>query len=557
MLKNLGIRNYALIDSADIEFTPGLTVITGETGSGKSIMLGALSLILGKRADSRVVSGEKARVEAYFEDVDKELHPLLENKGIDWIEEGGMASLTIRREISPSGKSRIYINDVPVTLATLSEIGPRLIDIHSQHANAKLADNIEQLQVLDVMSDCGEALKEYQDTFRRFASLKRQIDNLKKEQARNRENEQFLRFRFAQLDILKPRRGELTEIEHRYELLSDADEIKERLSELFSLVGDGEGGVLNLLSRAHSIMERLDLNLFSKENKGEDMAQRMEEITTEVKDISSIIEDMDQSIDTDPQTLTKLSERMDTYYQTMKQFSVTTGDELVDIYEKLKIQLSDLGGGNDTLHQLEKDAKILAAELKEKSNNLSRQRLSGANEFVSIINELGKELGLSNLRFDVRIEPTKLTSRGGDKVEFLCSFNKRGEMMPIGETASGGEMSRLMLCIKSVMATKMAMPTIIFDEVDTGVSGEIAERMGKMMKTMGESMQVIAITHLPQVASQGTFHFKVYKEDEGDRTVSHIERLGYESRIKEIAQMISGAKVTDSAMETARLLISE
>lgn len=561
MLRRLNIHNYALIENAELEFGSGLTIITGETGSGKSIMLGALSQLMGRRADSKMASESKVRIEAEFEDVDVELRSYLEERGVDWIESESSDGtthneMTIRREISTSGKSRIFINDTPVTLATLSAIGPRLIDIHSQHANAKLSDPVEQLKVIDVMSDAGDELEEYRRSFRRFATLKRQIDELKRNIARNRENEEVLRFQYDQLEQLKPQRGELAMIERQYELLSDADEIRDRFATLDARLGEGEQGVLTQLTAARSIMDRLDFSMFNinVEEKLE-VPDRLQEVIDKLRDIVGDIEDMGNSIDTDPKTLMQLSERMNAYYQAIKHFHVTDPDMLVDLHEKFKNQLSEISGDNGILPDLEKEAKSLVAELKERAAGLSEIRASGALKFAEKITGLSRGLGLQNLRFEVRITPVKLSSTGGDSVEFMAAFNKSGDLMPVGSTASGGEMSRLMLCIKSVMATKINMPTVIFDEVDTGVSGEIAERMGRMMLEMGRTMQVIAITHLPQVASQGCAHYKVYKRDDEDKTVTHVELLSNEARVREIAQMISGTEVAESALETARVLL--
>lgn len=562
MLRRLGIRNYALIEGVDVEFGPGMTVITGETGSGKSIMLGALSLLTGGRADSRVVAGGKSRIEATFEDVDPEMRRLFEERGIEWVEyddatgTGTRNEVAIRREIAAEGRSKIYINDTPVTLATLAAIGPKLVYIHSQHANAGLSDEAEQLHVVDVFSGTLAQLEDYRRDFRRFAALRRDIDRVKERNAKNRENEEFLRFQCGQLDALKPKKGELTEIEKRYEVLSDADEIKQRLASLASLFGSGDRGMLGDVAEARGIVDKIDFSLFGRDVEDQDIPARMEVMETEIRDIADAIDDMYSGLDTNPAALERLSSRMQAYYAAVKHFKVKEADELADLHIKLKQELGELTGDGGELPELERQAREMARVLKEKAAELTRMRQEGARLLGDEIYAAARTLGLPNLKFEVRVSPAKLTSTGGDRVEFLCAFNRNATLQPVGDTASGGEMSRLMLSLKAVVARRMNMPTIVFDEVDTGVSGEIAEQMGLMMRRMGDDIQVMAITHLPQVAAQGVEHFKVYKRDEGDRTVTHVEKLDHEARVSEIAAMISGSEVTEAARENARALLS-
>jgi DNA repair protein RecN len=562
MLRRLGIRNYALIEGVDVEFGPGMTVITGETGSGKSIMLGALSLLTGGRADSRVVAGGKSRIEATFEDVDPEMRRLFEERGIEWVEyddaagTGTRNEVAIRREIAAEGRSKIYINDTPVTLATLAAIGPKLVYIHSQHANAGLSDEAEQLHVVDVFSGTFAQLEDYRRDFRRFAALRRDIDRVKERNAKNRENEEFLRFQCGQLDALKPKKGELTEIEKRYEVLSDADEIKQRLASLAALFGSGDRGMLGDVAEARGIVDKIDFSLFGRDVDDQDIPARMEVMETEIRDIADAIDDMYSGLDTNPAALERLSSRMQAYYAAVKHFKVKDADELADLHIKLKQELGELTGDGGELPELERQAREMARVLKEKAAELTRMRREGARLLGDEIYAAARTLGLPNLKFEVRVSPAKLTSTGGDRVEFLCAFNRNATLQPVGDTASGGEMSRLMLSLKAVVARRMNMPTIVFDEVDTGVSGEIAEQMGLMMRRMGDDIQVMAITHLPQVAAQGVEHFKVYKRDEGDRTVTHVEKLDHEARVSEIAAMISGSEVTEAARENARALLS-
>ena len=543
-----------MIEGVDVEFGPGMTVITGETGSGKSIMLGALSLLTGGRADSRVVAGVKSRIEATFEDVDPEMRRLFEERGIEWVEyddapgNGPSNEVTIRREIAAEGRSKIYINDTPVTLATLAAIGPKLVYIHSQHANAGLSDEAEQLHVVDVFSGTLAQLEDYRRDFRRFAALRRDIDRVKERNAKNRENEEFLRFQCGQLDALKPKKGELTEIEKRYEVLSDADEIKQRLASLAALFGSGDRGMLGDVAEARGIVDKIDFSLFGRDVEDLDIPARMEVMETEIRDIADAIDDMYSGLDTNPAALERLSSRMQAYYAAVKHFKVKDADELADLHIKLKQELGELTGDGGELPELERQAREMARVLKEKAAVLTRMRQEGARLLGDEILAAARTLGLPNLKFEV-------TSTGGDRVEFLCAFNRNAALQPVGDTASGGEMSRLMLSLKAVVARRMNMPTIVFDEVDTGVSGEIAEQMGLMMRRMGDDIQVMAITHLPQVAAQGVEHFKVYTRDESDRTVTHVEKLDHEARVSEIAGMISGSEVTEAARENARALL--
>lgn len=557
MLRRLQISNYALIEEAELEFGEGFTVLTGETGSGKSIMLGALSLLLGNRADSRVAAGGKARVLAQFDDVDSELRPLLESKGIDWLQSdnGDGGEITIRREVSAEGRSRTFINDTSVTLATLSEISGRLVDIHSQMSNSKLGNPDEQLKIIDAYSGNSSELDLYRESFREFVGYKRKIKSIRQRIEKNRENEEFLRFQLGQLDRLKPRKGELAEIEKRYEMLSDADEIRERLVRLLGLMGDSDHGIQGDMSEALGMVGKLDFSLFGNVGDDADIPARMEAIQTELRDIASAFEEMSGMISTDPATLARLSDRMQNYYDTVKRFHVGDADELVELQSDLRRELNEINGGGEELPELERRARACGAELKRRAEALSETRRQGAKALADKILQEARGLGLANLKFEIAVDNVKLNPDGQDYVVFMGSFNKNGEMRPISEIASGGEMSRLMLSLKAVVAERINMPTVIFDEVDTGVSGEIADRMGRMMNRMGGRMQVLAITHLPQVAARGNDHFKVYKQDEADRTVTHIGKLDDSQRVAEIAAMISGSHVSEAALSNARALL--
>ncbi len=562
MLKNLTIRNYALIENLELEFGPGLTIITGETGAGKSIMLGALGLVMGGRADTRIISdgGDKSVVTALFTDIDPELRQIFDERGIDWIEDAdGRPELTVRRELTASGRSKVYVNDSPVTLQTLSAIVPRLIDIHSQHANAKINDPAERLRIIDSLAGNSELLADYRMVFNEYVELRRAIKARRERMAATAKNIEFLRFQLEQLDRLAPKRGELKEIERRFEVLSDADEIKERLYALASILGDSDRGVQSLLGEAVSAADKIDFRLLGMKSEDADgvsgIVERLRALIIEAKDIYETVDDLNSSVDTDPAALAKLSARMNLYYETVKRFRVREADDLVALHEDVRRQVADVTLGDSELPEMESEARRVAHELKLKADELTETRVRCAAEFSRLLCETARPLGLANIKFTAEVGPRKLSASGQDEVEFLCSFNKNGTPKPIGDIASGGEISRMMLSLKSILAGHINLPTIIFDEVDTGVSGEIADKMGDMMHAVSHDMQVIVITHLPQVAAKGDAHFKVYKTDADTRTVTHVRQLTVDDRIRELAAMISGSEVSEAALSAARALL--
>ncbi len=555
MLSKLSIRNYALIDSLELVFDSGLTIITGETGAGKSIMLGALSMIMGGRADSRVIAdgGSKSVVEASFAFPPASLEQSFAENDLDWNAE----ELLIRREIASNGRSRVFINDVPVTLSVLASISGYLIDIHSQHENARLTSQTAQLEIIDSVSDNEKLRKRYAEAFRRFVEIRNRVKRIRQEQDRMRENREYLQFQYEGLKTLSPKRGELETIEKRFELLSDADEIRERLQYFRSLLGDNDRGALDLLRTAKAEADRVDYSLVGIETDEDTPAipERLENVIVELQDMYETIDDAVLRVDADPAVLEKLSRRMNEYYDAVKQYRVKTADELVDMLEKIGSQLDVIETGGEELPMLEKEGKRVASEVKELAVRLTESREEGARRFSRVVTETARPLGLSNLDFSVNIAAGKMGPTGQDRVEFRCSFNKNQVAGPIAGMASGGEMSRLMLTIKRVLAGRMNLPTIIFDEIDTGVSGEIADKMGEMMVDMSRDMQVMAITHLPQVAAKGDSHFKVFKKDEETRTLTHVRRLDEEARVREIAAMMSGSEVGDAALNNARVLL--
>lgn len=555
MLEKLTIRNYALIDSLDLEFGDGLTIITGETGAGKSIMLGALSLLLGGRADTRAISdgSSKSVVEAVFSDTSGIPEGFFEENDLDRKD----GEIIVRREIAASGRSRAFVNDVPVTLSILSQLSRNLIDIHSQHENARLNDPRVQLSIVDAVSGNGALLEEYGREFSRFVELRNRIKAIRAQIAREKENRDFLQFQYDGLKELKPRRGELAEIERRFEILSDADEIRGRLQLFAAYLGAGGRGAADLLRSARSEADRLDFSRFGVEDDPETptIQTRLENIIIEVSDIYETAEDLLAEMESDPDALDKTSRRMTDYYEAVKRYRVKDADALVDLMEDLARRLDAIDTGGEELPALEKEARNSAKVVKELGERLTERRRAGATAFAEEITLAARPLGLPNLDFRVEVTVGKLGANGQDHVEFVGAFNKNQTAGSLSKMASGGEMSRLMLTIKGVLAGKMNLPTIIFDEVDTGVSGEIADKMGDMMVEMGEKMQVMAITHLPQVAAKGRRHFKVYKRDEDDRTLTRVSMLDENARIREIAAMMSGSEVGSAALDNARALL--
>lgn len=555
MLSKLTIDNYALIDKSEIDFPSGFTVITGETGSGKSIMLDALSLLTGARADSKSLGNKERKmvVEAIFSNPPEKIKSILEEQQIDWDPE----QLIIRREISKSGKSRGYINDDPVNLTVLSSVASNLIDIHSQHNNSLLNKPQEQLNIIDAYGNTIHILEDYRKSFKEYVSLRNRLKKIKEGIAQGKENKEFILFRLEQLDKLKPKRGELFQLEKESELLGDADKIKSEIAESVNILEGGAHSVMKLLQTLSSIVDNIDFSLFDPKEEDQ-IAERLSEIKIELRDISDTLQNYSEGVSVDPVRYEKVTTRIEAINEAMRRFKVKSEDELVELHEKLKEELSLMSEDMSNIPEMESKLKNLAKILKEKADQLSELRTIAAENFSSIIAKKIMPLGMPNIRFEAMVEKGRMTPDGQDLVTFYCSFNKNHPMQPISEIASGGEISRVMLGIKSVMSEVMNMPTVIFDEIDTGVSGEIAHKMGKMMKSMsGNGKQVFSVTHLPQVAVSGDYHLKVQKHDEEGKTISQIKSLNTEERVREIAGMLSGTTINDVALQNARILLEE
>lgn len=563
MLTRLYISNFALIETLELVPAKSLSIITGETGAGKSIMLGALGLLLGDRSDSAVTTNKdtKTVVEAEFDNIPADAADAVRKIDPDW--DGG--SLILRREIAPNGRSRAFLNDSPVKISSLSEICRSLVDIHSQHSNMLLSLPANQLHLIDAFADNASLLADYREEFRSYILLRNTIREIREENEKNSSSRRIYEFQLEELKKLNPKRGELEAVERRFDLLSDAEDIRENLGAACNAIDGGSPSLLSLMTEAMDAVAHVDMSLFEGEIKpivadgmtidDFSVAERLRQTYIELKDIAETLEGYASQVDADPTELSSVTARMNALYAARKQFKTADADGLVDLREQLEKKLAMLNSESGDLEDLERKAKASAVRLKAKADRLSESRHKGAERFERLLTERARPLGLPNLQFKVDFQHGKFSREGADSVAFLTSFNKNMPMQQMSKVASGGELSRLMLSIKAIMADKMNLPTVIFDEIDTGVSGEIADKMGSMMKEMGASSQIIAITHLPQVASKGERHFKVYKQDNEQRTVSAVRCLDPKERVAEIAGMLSGETLTDEALAAARKLL--
>lgn len=555
MLTKLYVSNYALIDNLEISLGPGLSIITGETGAGKSILLGALSLLLGARSDIKKCrrAERKVVVEGIFQAEGYGLQSVLEEQDVEWNSE-----LILRREISPAGRSRAFINDTPVSAALLSQVAARLIDIHSQHQNLLIGDRSFQLSVLDALADNKPLKQAYTECFKEYVEQRRHINALRERIAKTRENQEFIRFRLEQLRKLKPRIGEQSELERRQEILADSASISEILAHSCADLNEGDDAVLTRLHQVRARVQNLNTALFSANEDPNDpsLSVRLENVIIELTDIAETLADYLDRVDTDPALLAKVENRLSALYDAQRRFGVPDEQGLVDLYTRLESEYAGLEDTETALPELEMRLKEKARELRLRADELSQSRRQAADAFAARLMETAAPLGMHNLKFAVMLSTGKMTSEGQDQPEFICAFNKNQPLMPVDKIASGGEISRLMLCLKAIVASRMSLPTIIFDEVDTGVSGDIAARMAALMRLIAADIQVIAITHLPQIAACGDKHFMVYKQDTDRETLTHIRLLDDEERVRETARMLSGDIIDDAAMLNAASLLS-
>ena len=549
MLQQLYIKNFTLIDELEMTFHPGFSVITGETGAGKSIILGALGLMLGQRADAKSIKSGRDRcvIEAHFDVSRYDLSAFFAEKDIDY----DATDCILRRELTAAGKSRAFINDSPVPLATMRELGAQLIDIHSQHQNLLLNKEDFQLEVVDTLSGNGEELKAYRLSYSAYRQAVQSLNQLKSEIARNHENEDFLRFQYQELETAQLSADEQSELEQASETMSHAEDIKSALYEADGLLS-GEDGIVSRLRSTTSALEGISAVYPA----ARELAERLESCHIELKDISGDVSRYTDEIDFDPAELERINERLDTLYHLEKKHHVESVPELIAIRDDLQRQLSQIDNSDETVAEQEKEVQRLRAICEEQAGELTRLRTQSARRVEESMRAYLIPLGIPNVRFEVKLAPKELSADGHDQISFLFSANTSTPLQPIAQVASGGEIARVMLSLKAMISGAVKLPTIIFDEIDTGVSGKIAEQMAHIMREMGDhDRQVISITHLPQIAALGANHYKVYKEEGAEGTVSHTRQLTAEERVREIAQMLSGENVTEAAINNAKELL--
>ena len=552
MLKSLHISNYALIDSLDIEFDSGLNIITGETGAGKSIIIGALSMLLGGRTDTKAIRREdmKSVIEGTFSlSPSTPLADILKGADVDF----DPTTCILRREISPGGRSRAFINDTPVNLTLLREVGLHLVDIHSQHQNQLLATPDFQLNVIDALASNQQLLEEYGKLYSSFREALHKLKVFKAGVERDKANADFMQFQLEQLEELNLHPGELDTLEQSRDQLADSTRGKSLANEALEALKTGDSNILSLIETARDAIA--DLETYTESVRNQDLLNRLESASIELNDIAETVETIDASILVDPSELEVADARITEIRAMMRKHGVETESELIAIRDRLEHRLSHLAEADSLALRLETQAKRAKSRARELARTISERRAEAAHDFGEKLIETARPLGMKNLQVNIAVEPPELGPTGMDSVEFRFAFNKNQEPIPVGGAASGGEISRIMLSIKSIIANRIELPSIIFDEVDTGVSGDVANRMGLMMLVLAAGLQVIAITHLPQVAAKGKVHFKVFKEDDDLSTHTRMERLTPERRIDELALMLSGSPDDESARHTAGKLL--
>ena len=549
MLIKLFVQNYALIKELDVDLESGLTIITGETGAGKSILLGALSLILGTRADSSVLldKNEKCIVEGTFQIDEYELNEFFISNELDY-----EIVTTLRREINPAGKSRAFINDTPVTVNLLKELGDRLIDIHSQHQTLMLNDNSFQLNLIDSFSGASKLKGKYRETYSGYRKLKKEHSALKEKSDKNRADLEYYQFQYNQLDEAKLNEGEQTELETEQELLSHAEEIKLALSTSSNLFFAEEISILSMLREVKTNLIKIKSYLPDSEN----LLARTDSSLIELDDLAAEIEKLSVSIEADPQRLSMVNSRLDTIYSLIQKHHVNNLQELIVKKDEIMEFITSIVSSDERLTDLEARIEKDKALLKNVSQEISDMRMAVLPEIESKITAILKQLGIPNAKFKILLRHLpEFTPTGVDQADFLFSANKQVAPENLAKIASGGELSRVMLSLKSLLTKNNNLPTIIFDEIDAGVSGEVADKVGQILSAMGKYMQVINITHLPQVASRGSRHFHVYKDDTDNSTFTRVKLLSHEERIMEVARLLTGSEVTETAIKNARELL--
>ena len=551
MLKHLYIKNFTLIDQLDIAFHSGFSVITGETGAGKSIILGAIGLLLGNRADSKQIKqGEKkCTIEAHFDLSHYGFESFFEDNDIDFEPEDTI----IRRELTASGKSRAFINDTPVSLQMMRILGEQLIDIHSQHQNLLLQKDDFQLNVVDIIAQDSAALSAYHSSYQHYKESLQRLSDLKKQIIKAQKNEEFMRFQFNELESAGLVEGRQQELEQESETLSHSEDIKTAYYEADHLLNDDDNGIIYKLGESLDSLSNIE-NVYSK---AKDVVQRLSSVHIELKDIASEVGSEVENIEFDPSRLDSINQQLDQLNTLEQKYHVSTEEELIEIRDNIAEQLQSIDNSDEELESLTKKVDEELKLCTEKAAKLTELRLKAGKIVEKEMSQRLIPLGIPNVRFKVDITSKPLSLDGADKVQFLFSANTSTAMEPVAQVASGGEIARVMLSLKAMISGAVKLPTIIFDEIDTGVSGKIAQKMALIMQEMGNNnRQVISITHLPQIAALGSSHYKVEKEEMAEGTCSHMRELNQEERVSEIAQMLSGADISDAALQNARELLN-
>ena len=552
MIVSLSISNYALIDHLEIALDDGFNIITGETGAGKSIILGALGMLLGARADARVIRDAQCKsvVEAEFRpdaQLQGVLSPILAEAQVD---DGGEVCI-LRRELSPSGRTRAFVNDTPVTLTFLRQVAVHLVDIHSQHQNLLLADAAYQLSVIDRMAGNAALLADYKAAYSEYKQMLLQYTKTRDMVSRNKADADFIAYQLEELNDMQLRAGEQAELESQRRMLAHAGVLREHLGAATSALGASDSGALDALDTAITHCRAMASVIAD----ADDMADRLDSVAIEVKDILDTLAARADGVTADPAMLEAIEERLSRLYSLELKHHVDTVEELIAVRDKMAEQLAAISNSDDVLAALEASARELKRKAMALARELSQRRRVAGDAFAERLRTMAAPLGMANLRCEVAMTQGKLGADGIDTIELMFAFNKNQKLSSVAATASGGEISRLMLCVKSILAEKMSLPSIIFDEIDTGVSGDIANRIARMMADIARSIQVVTITHLPQVAARGRCHFKVYKEDDDTTTATRISRLTSEQRLSELALMLSGDPHDEAALEAARAML--
>ena len=552
MLQSIHIQNYALIESLDIDFHSGFSVITGETGAGKSIILGAIGLLVGQRADSKAIKtgASKCVVEAHFNISTYQLEDFFNENDLEYDGE----ECILRREVHASGKSRAFINDTPASLVQMKALGEKLIDVHSQHQNLLLNHEDFQLNVLDILANSREALQTYKSLYNSYKQTVRELNTLIEEAEKNRQDEEYIRFQVQQLEDAHLQAGEQEELEQELDMLTHAEDIKSSLFKVNQLMDEGEMNLVSLSKEAMQILQSIS-KVYAPAS---EWSNRMESCYLELKDMAHEIAYASDEIEFNPTRLDYVNERLNLIYTLQQKHQLSSVEELLELAGKLNEKLDAITSSDDHIQELTQKKDLLYQQVLSQAEVLTRMRTEASKEIEAQMQAYLIPLGMPNVRFAVELSPRKEPDASGmDNVSFLFSANKNGTLQQVASIASGGEIARVMLSLKAMIAGAVKLPTIIFDEIDTGVSGSIAEKMALIMQEMGQAdRQVISITHLPQIAARGAHHYKVYKEDTEVGTNSHIRILNEEERINEIAHMLSGATLTEAALNNAKALLN-